>query len=193
MPAGKIILRKRDRMGKTWYDKGKPFSGPGRPYFEIEVFILMEIRAAVPEDIPSLLALYKGLFAEAAQIQPYNFRPAEQSEEFLKQVMADPSSALLTAVSEGKPVGFALLRELRTPSAPCLTPHRFAALEDLAVAPELRGVGVGSSLLDAAKDWARSRGLDYLELNVLAENTQAKRLYERNGFESAVCKLQCHL
>ena len=45
--------------------------------------------------------------------------------------------------------------------------------------------GAGAALLGAAKQWAAARGLDYLELNVLAENTAAFRFYQREGFQTA--------
>jgi GNAT superfamily N-acetyltransferase len=39
-----------------------------------------------------------------------------------------------------------------------------AWVEDLAVHPARRSLGIGKCLLDAAKDWARARGASRLEL-----------------------------
>ena len=150
----------------------------------------MEIRLAEKKDIPAILALYKQLFAEAARMQPYSFRASEQKEEFLLRMMEGSDSAVLAAVRDDEPIGFAVLLEQTTPPYGCLTPHRCAYLMDLAVDPELRGIGAGSGLIDAAKDWARRRGLDHLELNVLPENKGALRLYERNGFEPSLMRMQ---
>ena len=50
------------------------------------------------------------------------------------------------------------------------------------VEPAARGRGAGGALLDAAIAWARSRGLDRLELWVTKGNGPAERLYERAGF-----------
>lgn len=52
----------------------------------------------------------------------------------------------------------------------------------LAVAPDARGLGIGSTLLDAAEAEARRRGARKLCLNVFATNERARRLYERHGF-----------
>lgn len=150
----------------------------------------MEIRLAEKKDIPAILALYKQLFAEAARMQPYSFRASEQTEEFLLRMMEGSDSAVLAAVRDDEPIGFAVLLEQTTPPYGCLTPHRYAYLMDLAVDPELRGIGAGSGLIDAAKDWARRRGLDHLELNVLPENKGAMHLYERNGFEPSLVRMQ---
>ena len=51
----------------------------------------------------------------------------------------------------------------------------------LAVAPECRGHGFGSTLLDAAEVETRRWGLSRLALDVIAGNP-ARRLYERHGF-----------
>ena len=50
------------------------------------------------------------------------------------------------------------------------------------VDPGVRGRGAGRALVDAAIVWARSRGLDRLELWVTKGNGPAVRLYERAGF-----------
>ena len=54
-----------------------------------------------------------------------------------------------------------------------------ARVEDLAVDPERRSGGVGKQLLDAAKDWARSRGATHLELDSGEAREAAHRFYER--------------
>lgn len=52
----------------------------------------------------------------------------------------------------------------------------------VAVVPEVRGRGVGTTLLRALLSAARSRGFDALSLSVERGNP-AVRLYERHGFE----------
>lgn len=44
------------------------------------------------------------------------------------------------------------------------------------------GKGIGSFLIDNCIDRSRRRDKDYVTLNVLERNTQARRLYERKGF-----------
>lgn len=52
------------------------------------------------------------------------------------------------------------------------------------VAPESRGRGVASALLDEALAWARARGARAVHLGVNRANAHVVRLYERAGFES---------
>jgi len=58
----------------------------------------------------------------------------------------------------------------------------FALVEDIAVAVAHRRRGVASTLLHAAEDWARGRGLPGLMLETQNNNVAACRLYERHGF-----------
>lgn len=55
-------------------------------------------------------------------------------------------------------------------------------MDGIAVAPDARGRGVGTRLLDAVKDRARQSGLKRVRLEVVDTNPRARALYERQGF-----------
>ncbi|MFN8507792.1 MAG: GNAT family N-acetyltransferase [Dehalococcoidia bacterium] len=57
-----------------------------------------------------------------------------------------------------------------------------AMLVGMFVAPEARGRGVATALLDTVVEWARSHGARRLELDVTEINDAAISLYERAGF-----------
>jgi GNAT superfamily N-acetyltransferase len=57
-----------------------------------------------------------------------------------------------------------------------------ALLDELYVAPEVRGRGLGSALLAAAEALTRQRGGELLEINVDGDDTGARRFYERHGY-----------
>lgn len=57
-----------------------------------------------------------------------------------------------------------------------------ALLDELYVAPTLRGGGLGSALLARAEAVARERGAELLEINVDGQDTEARRFYERHGY-----------
>jgi ribosomal protein S18 acetylase RimI-like enzyme len=52
----------------------------------------------------------------------------------------------------------------------------------MALLPEYRGQGLGTRMLELARQQACQRGLDELSLIVFEQNAGAKRLYERYGF-----------
>ncbi|WP_377509101.1 GNAT family N-acetyltransferase [Octadecabacter sp. R77987] len=55
-------------------------------------------------------------------------------------------------------------------------------MDGIFVAPAARGQGVGTALLDAIADKARTRGHGEVRLDVIDTNPRARRLYERQGF-----------
>lgn len=57
-----------------------------------------------------------------------------------------------------------------------------AHLISMWVAPEARREGVGSALVDAVADWARTRGFTRLFLDVVETEAPAVALYTRKGF-----------
>lgn len=64
-------------------------------------------------------------------------------------------------------------------------PSTFGGAADVTsfwVAPQVRGKGVGDSLLHAVGAWAQEGGYDQLFLWVTDQNVHAERLYERHGF-----------
>ena len=57
-----------------------------------------------------------------------------------------------------------------------------AYLEELYVAPRLRGQGIGRTLLNAAMDLARERGAMGMDLGTSHDDVAARALYESVGF-----------
>jgi GNAT superfamily N-acetyltransferase len=57
-----------------------------------------------------------------------------------------------------------------------------AILDELYVAPALRGRAIGSALLAAAEVVVQERGCQLLEINVDGADVAARRFYERHGY-----------
>jgi len=55
-------------------------------------------------------------------------------------------------------------------------------VDGIAVAPQARGLGVGSRLLDEITSIARASGKRFVRLDVIDRNPRAQALYERLGF-----------
>jgi GNAT superfamily N-acetyltransferase len=132
------------------------------------------IRAAQPGEEDRVLPLYEWLFA------PPGSRPQTWDEKraavALRQAIDSHDSAVIVAEDEsGELIGFCTAYQ-------DVHSVRFgyrAWVEDLAVHPDRRSMGVGKGLLDAAKDWARERGATHLELDSADTRTDAHRFYER--------------
>ncbi len=57
-------------------------------------------------------------------------------------------------------------------------------MDGIFVAPDARGQGVGSALLDAVTAEAAARGFAEVRLDVIDSNPRARALYERQGFRA---------
>ena len=56
-------------------------------------------------------------------------------------------------------------------------------MDGLFVAPQARGKGIGTALLDAICDEAHKRGYSHVRLDVIDTNPRAKALYQQVGFK----------
>jgi ribosomal protein S18 acetylase RimI-like enzyme len=57
-----------------------------------------------------------------------------------------------------------------------------ALLDELYVAPQHRGHGLGSAVIDRLMSDAVDMGVSVIEINVDEEDVDAQRFYERHGF-----------
>ena len=91
----------------------------------------------------------------------------------LRHMCYDPRYEVWVAVHEGKRLGVAVLQDEGLAGSPYL--------KSIAVAPEIRGHGVGTALLDFAE--GRWRGeARWFFLCVSSFNARARALYERRGY-----------
>ncbi len=96
---------------------------------------------------------------------------AAKRARFLERLESDRWGLLLATDSNGRVVGQIGLKDMR------------GLVEiGMLVAPEHRGAGIGSTLLQAALDWAGMRHAYKMTLQVWPHNEAARRLYEKFGF-----------
>lgn len=133
------------------------------------------VRAAEHADIDAVIAAYGWLF------EPPGSRPPEWDERraavALAQAIESRDSLVLLAEAGNGIAGFCTAY---------LDLHsvRFGYrvwVEDLAVDPRHRSLGIGKALLDSARGWAKERGATHLELDSADSRKDAHRFYEREG------------
>jgi ribosomal protein S18 acetylase RimI-like enzyme len=83
---------------------------------------------------------------------------------------------VLVAVVEGKVIGYAGIKRAGT------TFTRHVGVFSTEVHPDHQRRGIGRALLRASVEWAKSRGIERLELFTRADNDRARALYESEGF-----------
>lgn len=143
------------------------------------------IRKAHLSDLEAIHQLYIVLFEGMANLVPDYLKPAEQERDFLLSVLRGENDMMVFVVEEEADIkGFAIAQLQNTPPYTCMVQQRSVYLIDLVVDPRSRSKGYGKQLLDAVKEWGTSRQVSFMELSVLAKNTKAVELYEREGFEA---------
>jgi aminoglycoside 6'-N-acetyltransferase len=145
------------------------------------------IRSARPEDEPELIVIQHSSAIHHATIDPDRWRAGsvEESAEARRywHAQSPRSQGLVAVAQDGKLVGMIELW-LKRPRGPAgARIPRLKADLGLAVAPEWRGRGVGTALLAAAEEWARAQGAERMMLDLDVNNSGARRLYERVGYE----------
>lgn len=135
----------------------------------------VEIVRAGERDVPELSGLLERLFDQEAEFKP----DREAQMQGLRRIVADPSLGFILA---GKMNGriVAMVNVLFTVST--ALGERVAILEDMVVAEEHRGAGLGSMLLERAMDKARLSGCRRITLLTDADNEKGQRFYRRHGF-----------
>ena len=119
-----------------------------------------------------LAALAESGYAFGAQLA--DWQGDGDREERWRGRLAIPGSYNVLALLDGRPVGMA---------SGVPTDHDgVVELISMYVAPGGRGRGVGDHLVRAVEQWARLVGARTLRLAVTAGNTNARALYQRNGF-----------
>jgi len=98
-----------------------------------------------------------------------------------QEVLADGDSFALGAWRGDRLIAYAVMRVL-PPDPVWFTGSHFAELTSLSVAPEERGAGVGTVLLDAVEDGLLAHGIDQYCIGVDTVNDGAQRFYARRGF-----------
>jgi ribosomal protein S18 acetylase RimI-like enzyme len=96
--------------------------------------------------------------------------------------LAADEAFILLAARQGRAVGYATVHFHDGPDDTFPVGARWAEIYTLSVAPEARGQGIGSRLLDAIDERLAAMGIDDLAVGTMVENADALRLYERRGF-----------
>jgi len=138
------------------------------------------VRPAVPADAGRLVALARAVASEPEGWLLADARWRSESDErrYIRALQRHPDAALLVAeLDGGELVGRLSLMRDSHPSS------KHVADLGLMVAAGHRRSGVGTALMAAAEEWARSAGVRKLELHVFPHNEPAVRLYEKLGYD----------
>jgi ribosomal protein S18 acetylase RimI-like enzyme len=128
------------------------------------------------EDPKSLLDTLEQIYRQAyASLPDYGHQDPQEVSSYLRSIIDSPVTQMLIAREDGRIKGFAAV-ECKPSSA---------EVWEIAVSPGQQKHGLGQRLLQAACDLARAEDYSQLNLWVGVHNQQARKFYEKQGFEYA--------
>jgi GNAT superfamily N-acetyltransferase len=134
------------------------------------------VREAIESDLPAIGKLLEDLTDAMDNTEGIDTGIALKTCEHL---LHDAGSHFLVAAREGTPVGFInfAIRQTALHRSPS------ALIDELVVAEEYRGKGIGNQLVLAAIEKCRQLGCCEVEVSTEKTNLQARRFYEKCGLE----------
>jgi GNAT superfamily N-acetyltransferase len=135
---------------------------------------MMRVRAATEADRHQLITLVEGYF----KFYETTFPGPSRIDALLDAVASDERLGVHLVAEEGRSLlGFASLYSCFD----TLVADRILVMNDLFVAPESRGAGVGAVLFNAARQYAEKTGYVRLDWVTAIDNQGAQRFYDRHG------------
>ncbi|MEU5275970.1 GNAT family N-acetyltransferase [Streptomyces asoensis] len=136
----------------------------------------LEIRAAVPGDVPAIVAMLADDPLGAQRESPDDLSPYLAA---LERLSADPNQRLVVAVREGRVVG-----TLQLTIVPGLSRRGStrSIIEGVRVHADERGSGLGTRFIEWAIEESRRENCQLVQLTSDNARTDAHRFYERLGF-----------
>ena len=134
----------------------------------------LKIAAAGPADVDNIAPLFDGyrqFYKQASDL--------EGCRKFLHERLTRGESVVFMALLNGRAVGFTQLY----PSYSSISIKPLWVLNDLFVAPGQRIHGVGSALLERARQHALATGAKGLTLATAIDNLTAQHVYEKLGWQ----------
>ena len=148
---------------------------------------MIHLRKATNKDLPQLLTFEQGVitaerpfdsFLKESNITYYDIQNLIESEES-EMVIAEIDGQIVGA-------GYGQIRE----SKPYWKKPGFVYLGFMFVHPSFRGQGINQKIINYLKDWAKSKNIHELRLEVYVENESAIRAYEKAGFKNHMLEMR---
>jgi len=155
--------------------------------------LAISVRLGTPADVQDVANLALELYRLHQDMHPI-FQPSDTfHERYATSILEDMQSAtysLVVATVEERLVGFAdgYIWEF-----PYLRQSRRGFLSSVFILPAYRKQGIAARLVDQMHQWYQANSVQYVELNVAAQNTQAYRYWVQSGYEPVVQRMVAHV
>ena len=138
------------------------------------------IRKAASDDHPFIFSL-SPLLANEAKLPWHNETTMQKMQDvYIAEMLNNTEQPQLTLIAEinNEAVGFIHACSHHD----SISGELCATIPLLAVSKSFNRCGVGSALMNAAEEWAKTQGYRLMHLEVFANNNKAQKFYKNNGF-----------
>lgn len=140
----------------------------------------LHYRTACLEDIPALCQLLEALFTLETDFQPDSEKQARALARLIAEGAGDkPLSQVWVAEAGARVIGMCTVQIYISTAEG----GRVGLVEDVIVAEDYRGRGIGRAMLAKLEQWAQHQGLLRLQLLADRHNQRALAFYQRHGWQ----------
>jgi ribosomal protein S18 acetylase RimI-like enzyme len=155
----------------------------------------MDIRPAVPEDVPGVLPMVRKIAGMHEKLDPakYSFRsdPGEMYRNWLVSRSSDPNSVFLVADAGQKLAGF-LIGTVED-EIPIYRVESFGFIHDVWVEEDYRHEGIARQLVTLCVERFREIGVEQVRCDTASGNQTARELFKRCGFRPSTVEMLIEL
>jgi GNAT superfamily N-acetyltransferase len=148
------------------------------------------IRKAHPDDLKILLEFEQGIITAERPFDP-TLKEGKIHYYNIEKMISASHIEVLVAVADSKVIGSGYAR--LEAAKPYLNHETYAYLGFMYTDPNHRGKGVNSKIIEALKNWCRSKDIFELRLDVYNDNAPAIKAYEKVGFKKHLINMRMGL
>ena len=148
------------------------------------------IRKAYPDDLKKLLEFEQGIITAERPFDP-TLKEGKIHYYDIEKMISASHIEVLVAESDSEIIGSGYAR--LEAAKPYLNHETYAYLGFMYTDPNHRGKGVNSRIIEALKDWCRSKDIFELRLDVYNDNAPAIKAYEKVGFKKYLINMRMGL
>jgi GNAT superfamily N-acetyltransferase len=148
------------------------------------------IRKAHPDDLKILLEFEQGIITAERPFDP-TLKEGKIHYYNIEKMISASHIEVLVAVADSKVIGSGYAR--LEAAKPYLNHETYAYLGFMYTDPNHRGKGVNSRIIEALKNWCRSKDIFELRLDVYNDNAPAIKAYEKVGFKKHLINMRMGL
>jgi ribosomal protein S18 acetylase RimI-like enzyme len=152
----------------------------------------ISVRPANQRDMEALCEIYYDFHEFHVRGVPTHLRSLGEREQWdrsglketLGQLMRRDDSEILVAEAAGKLAGLIEVHVRQDADEATLVRHQYVELQSLVILEPFRRNGIGTRLVEVARQWAREKGATEMRLGVWEFNQAARAFYESVGLRT---------